>query len=210
MARIAENREPALPVSADQKDRYRRILRAAARLGTERGHERMQMNDVAKEAGVAIATLYRYFPSKNDLFVGLLQSQVERLPLGPVADDATLPSDAVSATLLAASRQLLARPLLATAMLQANNHAQLQVGREGSVPSKAFHEVLYRALGVSDPNDHDRRLVRLIEQSWYGVLISVLNDVITTEEAEDDVRLTCQLILGPTYDATRASAKKEN
>lgn len=210
MARVAENREPAQPVSQDQKDRYQRILRAAARLGSQYGHERMQMTDVAKEAGVAIATLYRYFPSKNDLFVGLLQSQVEKLPVGPVPDRHRTPSEAVAETLLRSSEKLLARPLLATAMLQANNHAQLQHGREGSVPSQSFHRVLYRALGVDEPSDHDRRLVRLIEQSWYGVLISVLNNVITPEEAEDDVRLTCRLILGPTYDSAPEGAMKEN
>ena len=79
MPRVAEGRPPAEPHSEEQKLRYRRILRAAARLGNEHGLERMQMNDVAKEAGVAIATLYRYFPSKTDLFVGVLHSQIQRL-----------------------------------------------------------------------------------------------------------------------------------
>ena len=37
------------------------------------------MHDVAKDAGVAIATLYRYFPSKTHLFTALMGAQVERL-----------------------------------------------------------------------------------------------------------------------------------
>lgn len=209
MPRIAEQRVPAEPVSADQKDRYRRILRAAARLGSEHGHERMQMNDVAKEAKVAIATLYRYFPSKNDLFLGLLRSRVTSMQPVAVASAEVAPSTAVAETLIAASEALLQRPNLATAMLQANNSAQLKVGREGSDVTNAFHEILFRALGVETPTAQDQRMVRLIEQAWYGVLISVLNSVITFEECVDDVRLTCELLLGPTYDETRHAAGKE-
>lgn len=208
MARIAEPREAAEPVSADQKQRHARILRAAAKLGAAHGHERMQMNDVAKEAGVAIATLYRYFPSKNDLFLGLLRSQVDMLPPTTV-DPGTLPSVAVARTLSEASNGLLQRPLLATAMLQANNYAQLVIGREGSDVTNAFHDILYRTLGITEPDAHDQRMVRLIEQAWYGVLISVLNSVITHEECMEDIRLTCELLLGPTYDQQRLTVENQ-
>ena len=56
MPRVGESRVPAEPSSAGQKARYRRILRAAARLGARDDLERVQMQDVAREAGVAIAT----------------------------------------------------------------------------------------------------------------------------------------------------------
>lgn len=205
MPRIAENREPAQPVSAEQKERYARILRAAARLGSKHGSDRMQMNDVAKEAGVAIATLYRYFPSKNDLFVGLMNSQVRNLSESPAPAEGLQPSEAVAEILVDASRKMLARPMLATAMLHANNSAQLSVGRAGSHASQAFHLVLQRALGVEEATAQDQRLVRLIEQAWYGVLVSVLNEVITMQECEDDIRLTSRLLLGPTYDSVPSS-----
>lgn len=210
MPRIAEARQPAEPTSAEQKDRYRRILRAASKLGAEHGLERMQMNDVAKEAGVAIATLYRYFPSKTDLFVGVLHSQIQRLSsagadviaVGTPGERA----DAVADVLIGAGRGLLARPQLATAMLQANNAAQLQGGREYTEANAAFHRVLLRALGVAEPEDEDFRMVRITEQTWYGVLVSVLNGVITAEQAEADIRLATRLLLGPRYDGPEAVA----
>ena len=76
MPRIAEARPPAEPSSPDQKERYRRILEPRLRHGAAKGLERMQMHDVAKDAGVAIATLYRYFPSKTHLFTALMGAQV--------------------------------------------------------------------------------------------------------------------------------------
>ena len=210
MPRIAEARQPAEPVSEEQKDRYRRILRAASKLGAEHGLERMQMNDVAKEAGVAIATLYRYFPSKTDLFVGVLHAQIERLSSGSgaVAVEAAPPGEraaAVAEVLIGAGRGMLARPQLATAMLQANNAAQLQGGREYTEANAAFHGVLLRALGVTEPDDEDYRMVRITEQTWYGVLVSVLNGVITIDQADADIRLAARLLLGPRYDEGSAS-----
>lgn len=210
MPRIAEARQPAEPTSAEQKDRYRRILRAASKLGAEHGLERMQMNDVAKEAGVAIATLYRYFPSKTDLFVGVLHSQIQWL--SDTGAGAVIPAapggraDAVADVLIGAGRRMLERPQLATAMLQANNAAQLQGGREYTEANAAFHRVLLTALGVPDPEDEDYRMVRITEQTWYGVLVSVLNGVITAEQADADIRLAARLLLGPRYDGTGAAS----
>ena len=210
MPRIAEARQPAEPTSEEQKDRYRRILRAASKLGAEHGLERMQMNDVAKEAGVAIATLYRYFPSKTDLFVGVLHSQIQHLssgsgagvvPAAPVGERAA----AVADVLIGAGRGMLARPQLAMAMLQANNAAQLQGGREYTEANAAFHGVLLRALGVTEPEDEDYRMVRITEQTWYGVLVSVLNGVIDIDQADADIRLAARLLLGPRYDEGSAS-----
>lgn len=202
MPRIAEARQPAEPTSADQKDRYQRILKAASKLGAEHGLERMQMNDVAKEAGVAIATLYRYFPSKTDLFVGVLHSQIQRLGETPAVVSTGTHADAVADILIAAGHRMLVRPQLATAMLQANNAAQLKGGREYTEANAAFHRVLLDALGVGvgDAEDQDFRMVRIVEQTWYGVLVSVLNGVITMEQADEDVRLAALLLLGPRYD----------
>nr|WP_239005053.1 helix-turn-helix domain-containing protein [Mycolicibacterium sp. CBMA 360] len=53
------------------------------------------MNEVARAAGVALGTLYRYFPSKTHLFVGLMAERVDRMqdaihrrhaPAGTAAD----------------------------------------------------------------------------------------------------------------------------
>ncbi|MEK8145910.1 helix-turn-helix domain-containing protein [Streptomyces sp. M10(2022)] len=61
MPRIAEARAGAEPSSPKQHARRRGILRAAADIAAETGLERVQMHEVAKSAGVAIGTLYRYF-----------------------------------------------------------------------------------------------------------------------------------------------------
>lgn len=57
--------------SHSQLQRRKRILQAAAALASRGGVEAMQMRTVAERAGVALGTLYRYFPSKMDLVVAV-------------------------------------------------------------------------------------------------------------------------------------------
>jgi AcrR family transcriptional regulator len=79
---------------ADAARNRRRILCAAERLFAERGAYAVSMDDVAREAGVGVGTLYRRFTDRAGLQLALL-SERERLfqdellhgapPLGPGA-----------------------------------------------------------------------------------------------------------------------------
>lgn len=196
MPRVAEARAAAEPSSEEQKARYRRILRAAARLGAEKGLDGMQMQDVAKEAGVAIATLYRYFPSKTHLFTSVLAEQVDRLEeVTPRPKPGQDPAHAVADLLVDASRQLLRRPLLANAMLQSNNSAHAATVHDSARIDDAFRDLILRTLGVDQPTEKDVRLVRLLEQCWYGVLMSTLNNRTSMPDAEREIELACELLL---------------
>jgi AcrR family transcriptional regulator len=56
---------PAAPATPAQQARYDRVVAAAAEVLSGRGEEAVQMKDLAQRAGVSLATLYRYFPSKD-------------------------------------------------------------------------------------------------------------------------------------------------
>ncbi|MFT5444188.1 MAG: AcrR family transcriptional regulator [Myxococcota bacterium] len=62
--RLAENRK--------------RILEAARKLVAKGGLREARMGSVATEAGLSTGALYRYFPSKADLFVDVLNAAVDR------------------------------------------------------------------------------------------------------------------------------------
>jgi AcrR family transcriptional regulator len=48
------------------------IVETAYDMLVEEGYERMSMDDLAKRVGIAKATLYQHFPSKEDLLVGVI------------------------------------------------------------------------------------------------------------------------------------------
>jgi len=60
----SETGEPAWRLA-----RRRKIVAAASRLFGRAGYDLVQMDEVAREARVGKPTLYRYFPSKDELFL---------------------------------------------------------------------------------------------------------------------------------------------
>lgn len=62
-------------VSQDDKggDKGQRIMDAALRLFTAKGYGATSMDELAREAGIAAGTVYRYFPSKEALVNALFQ-----------------------------------------------------------------------------------------------------------------------------------------
>ncbi|GIH71369.1 TetR family transcriptional regulator [Sphaerimonospora thailandensis] len=202
MPRIAEARPPAEPSSPEQRARHVRILRAASHMAAERGLERVQMHEVAKAAGVAIGTLYRYFPSKTHLFTAVMAEQVDRFSeSAPRPRPGTSPEDAVGELLVNASRQLLRRPALATAMLQSANAANAAAVADAGRIDNTFRDVVLRTLGIETPTAMDVTLVRLLMQCWYGVLQMSLNGRMAISDMESDVRLASRLLLAPRSNA---------
>ncbi len=48
------------------------ILKTAERLFIQRGYEAVSMRDLAARVGIAVGTLYNYFPNKESLFTSLM------------------------------------------------------------------------------------------------------------------------------------------
>jgi AcrR family transcriptional regulator len=76
-------------VSQAQPGARDRILAAAYELFAGRGIRDVGVDEVIERAGVAKATLYRHFPSKDDLVIAFLQLREERWTLEWVVAEAT-------------------------------------------------------------------------------------------------------------------------
>jgi AcrR family transcriptional regulator len=73
---------------ADQLARRQRIVRAALKALAGSDYEQVKISEVARDSGVALGTLYRYFASKEHLFAavfvewhGALKKKLEKEPL---------------------------------------------------------------------------------------------------------------------------------
>jgi AcrR family transcriptional regulator len=56
---------------SDQLARRQRIVRTALRALADGDYEQVRVNEVARDSGVALGTLYRYFASKEHLFAAV-------------------------------------------------------------------------------------------------------------------------------------------
>lgn len=75
----------SLPQS--QQDRRRRIVRAALELLDGAEYDAIQMRDVSERAGVALATIYRYFTSKEHLYAAALDEWALGYPTSSARND---------------------------------------------------------------------------------------------------------------------------
>lgn len=66
------------PLRADAARNRERVL-AVARERLSCGDSTLQMNQIAREAGVGVGTVYRHFPTRQDLLEALVNEHVEAL-----------------------------------------------------------------------------------------------------------------------------------
>lgn len=69
---------PRIRIRRRGADKHPLILKAARDLVAESGFREAQMSLIAEAAGIAIGTLYRYFPSKTELLVELVKTTAQR------------------------------------------------------------------------------------------------------------------------------------
>src|ERR687896_347819 len=66
------------PKRADARRNYEKVLNAARQAFAE-GGESTALEEIARRAGVGIATLYRHFPSRQALLEALYVGEVEEI-----------------------------------------------------------------------------------------------------------------------------------
>jgi AcrR family transcriptional regulator len=95
MSTIANLDEPRA-LRADARRNYDRLIRAADAQFTERGAD-ASLEDIARRAGVGIGTLYRHFPTRDDLIAKVLfQGTAAVVARGRALLDAASPATALA------------------------------------------------------------------------------------------------------------------
>lgn len=64
---------------SDARRNYERLLTAASAMFAERGSDEVSLEEIARQAGVGIGTLYRHFPTRPALLEAVYRDQVEGL-----------------------------------------------------------------------------------------------------------------------------------
>ena len=186
--------------SRSQNQRRRRIVQTAAALALRGGVEAMQMRTVAERAGVALGTLYRYFPSKMDLVVAvvteeldLLESSIERRP--PAAPTAA--GRAVD-VLMRATRGLMREPELADALVRSLIMAEVKTEL-----GQRITDLLWRvsdAPGEGEAGEPDRDapayvLAGSLASVWIFELLEVLKGHRDVEQVHERLTVTAERLL---------------
>lgn len=193
MPRIGEPRAPARPATDDQENRRGAILAAASRLGSVKEIDRIQAQEIAADAGVALRTLYRYYPSKHHVFAAVLDEQVVHFrPPAPSG----VPTDDIAALMVAACRNLLHHRHLAHAMITSTQIVRAQAD---APDDPTLRELILKIAGVDSPTEEQLRRTRLVQQAAFGILTWTVGGALGPEDALADVDVACRLLVGDVF-----------
>ena len=154
--------QPVAELSPEQQERRRRLIDAAFELGAEGGYEAVQMRSVSETANVAMATIYRYFSSKDHLLAAAMMEWTDRLR-GRVAQSpprGDTAADQMVDVLQRACRAMERQPKLAEALVRALSSADVGVRESGAEVSRHIAEMGNDILDGSarrGPRRHPRR-----------------------------------------------------
>src|SRR5215510_43542 len=146
-----------LPLSnRGRNDRRQRIVLAASQLFAERAYVEVQMDELAKVAEVAKPTIYRYFNSKEDLFLEALDGTMSELvaEVSRVADGDS-PAPTVLGRMIGAALKSFAQCTAAIRALDGSDAAlgdrgRSMLRRRGRQIREEFARVLQRGIAAQD------------------------------------------------------------
>lgn len=198
----------AAPHSRASTPRREAILDAALIVATAGGYEAVHMRAVAEHAGIAVGTLYRYFPSKTHLLVSALTREFQRLD---TSYDWTASAATPQQRLHRLTGYLHERwqhdPLLTEAMTRAFVVADSTAATEVNEAAAVIERLLARTLGGGQPSLLDQRVAEVIADIWLANLTAFIGQRASTADTRDSIDRAIRRILDRLACLTAASKR---
>ena len=183
-------------LTSSQAARRQRVLVSALELGAAGGYDAVQMRDVAATAGVALGTVYRYFPSKDALLAAAMVEWMEDLERrvtqrGPTGDTA---AERVYDVLSRAIHTMQRQPALAEAVITALTSDDATAGRASISTTGVMTRVIMQALPDDLDPDTEAAIARVLGHVWFSCLVAWKNGVGDLTWVGDELETACHLI----------------
>ncbi len=175
--------ERTTTLTQSQQDRRERMLEATAELAHEGGWDAVQMREVAQRSDVALGTLYRYFPSKENLLVSVMIADIEgladRLAVRPPRGED--PVERVIDVLRRANKALQREPQVTIAMIRALVSGNSDIAPAVSETRVLMRRIISDALGVDGEldaaGDDIIQSIDLLSDVWMAALVGWISGV---------------------------------
>lgn len=167
------NRSELSDLPADPRDR---VLKAAEVLFTERGYNRVKMQEIATAVGIRQASLYHHFPSKEQLFVEVLEQMLSRHQQGLQQAIAAAGTD-IKAQLQAVTGWFCSQPPLHLLSMMHTEVAALSQEAQAQVSAVAT-TALFEPLVTIFSQAQTQRQIRAVDAGIIsGFLLSMMDGI---------------------------------
>jgi AcrR family transcriptional regulator len=171
-----------------QADTVQRLTEAGVAEIGQCGYESLSVRDVARRAGVAAATAYTYFASRDHLLTEIFWRRLSALP--PVDTSREPAKRRVVAVLRELALLVSAEPGLAAGCTAAMFGSEPDVRQLRLYIGMKIHQRIEDAAGPGTP------AARLLELAYYGAMVEAGLGYMTYEHAADRLAEAAELIMG--------------
>jgi TetR/AcrR family transcriptional regulator, cholesterol catabolism regulator len=184
------------PLTRSQSARRERVLAAAMELGAAGGYDAVQMRDVAQTAGVALGTIYRYFPSKDALLAAAMLAWMEDLEgrVGKRAPAGETTAARVFDVLRRAVATIERQPRLAEAVITALTSDDPGSGTASLSTTDVMHRVMLSAFPEGTDPALEASIARVLGHVWFSCLVAWKNGVGDLEWVADELECATHLL----------------
>jgi AcrR family transcriptional regulator len=185
-------------------ERTQRILMVAMELAERDGYDAVRLRDLADQAGVALATVYRRFSCKEDILAAALDLQVSQML--ELMRDTEIPGDSGQDRLnwffRAATEALAARPKLSAAMLRTVASGVPELAERVTRYHGQMIEIIlgvYRGHFETSPaTSTEQTLAILLQDVWFGELVGWTGGMHTPDAVIATVDTAIRLLIAGT------------
>ena len=209
METVRQAATPATPSTPAQHDRHARMLQVATAMLATGGEEALQMKELAERAGVSLATLYRYFPSKDHVLLAIAYSRYKNA-LRRVSGEAP-PGDTVqervTSHLLREFRAEQRDQLLTAAMVRVLNDTRPEYSQViGEVVQTHMQVLEHIATAGSPVSPGLRQRLDISCDAFTAATRRWLAGVSSAAEARFEIRMGCYVLSAPDSSPVHAMA----
>lgn len=180
------------PRNRRQEETFRKVLTAGTEMLRESSYADLTVRAVAARAGVAPATAYTYFSSKNHLIAEMYLDLVSRCPYFTDVNDSmtTRVDKALRALTLVVADEPEVAAACTTALLGGGTDPAVRKVRDRI--GAEIHKRIRSAVGP----DADSRIVSALEMTFFGALVNAGSGAFTYHQIADRLTYVVGLVLG--------------
>ena len=177
-----------------QRARYQRILDVATMLVTTGGEDALQMSELPALAEVSLATLYRYFPSKQHLLFAIVEQYLESVlaRTHPRGGASTSVRERAADHLLRGFHVDRKFPLFGSVVRGLTTVTDPAFAAERARIGGLHYDIVLRAVGPMTPQQHE--IMQVVMTASDAVIRYWMVGVMTMEEARWQILTVCRML----------------
>jgi AcrR family transcriptional regulator len=189
----------------DLKERRDRIIDVAIDLAEAGGFENVRQRDVADQAGIALGTLYKSFPSKENILVAALERETQTLErkMGAKPAEGDSPSDRLQSLFKIVTRAMCRKPKYARAVIRAMSSGVPEIAGSVAGYQERMKGIIVSAMRGpgSDSVEISKRedlVAAYLQRIWFASLVGWSAGLQGQNDVIDQMQVAVDLLLDAT------------